>query len=43
MIKQAVRGMLPNNTLSRKMLTRLKVYAGAEHPHGAQQVKAVTL
>ena len=36
MIQQAVRGMLPDNTLCRKMLKRLKVYAGAEHPHAAQ-------
>ena len=38
-ITQAVRGMLPTNRLSRKMLKRLKVYAGSEHPHEAQQVK----
>jgi large subunit ribosomal protein L13 len=37
MIKQAVRGMLPKNNLARGMLRRLKVYAGAEHPHAAQQ------
>ena len=35
-IQHAVRGMLPKNALSRHMLTRLKVYAGAEHPHQAQ-------
>jgi large subunit ribosomal protein L13 len=35
-IKHTVRGMLPHNTLGRKMLRKLKVYAGAEHPHGAQ-------
>ena len=29
--------MLPHNTLGRQMLTKLKVYAGAEHPHAAQQ------
>jgi large subunit ribosomal protein L13 len=33
----AVRGMLPKNKLGRRMLKRLKVYAGAEHPHQAQQ------
>jgi len=38
-ITQAVKGMLPTNRLSRQMLKRLKVYAGAEHPHVAQQVK----
>ena len=36
MIQQAVKGMLPRNTLSRRMFSRLKVYAGAEHPHDAQ-------
>ena len=33
----AVRGMLPKNTLGRNMLKKLKVYAGPEHPHDAQQ------
>ena len=37
-IELAVRGMLPNNKLGRKMLTRLKVYAGPEHPHSAQVI-----
>ena len=36
MIKLAVKGMLPKNTLSRQMFSRLKVYAGGEHPHAAQ-------
>jgi large subunit ribosomal protein L13 len=36
-IMLAVQRMLPRNTLSRHQLTNLKVYAGAEHPHGAQQ------
>ena len=35
-IKQAVKGMLPRNSLGRKMLKRLKVYAGPDHPHSAQ-------
>lgn len=35
----AVKGMLPHNKLGRKMLTKLKVYAGPEHPHAAQQPK----
>ena len=35
-IIQAVKGMLPRTKLGRKMLGRLKVYAGAEHPHAAQ-------
>lgn len=35
-IEQAVKGMLPKNTLGRKQFTKLKVYAGPEHPHQAQ-------
>ena len=35
-IKQAVKGMLPKNKLGKKMLSRLKVYAGPDHPHQAQ-------
>ncbi|WP_048601036.1 50S ribosomal protein L13 [Rubeoparvulum massiliense] len=37
MIELAVRGMLPKGTLGRQQLTKLKVYAGAEHPHAAQK------
>ncbi len=40
-ITQAVRGMLPKNRLARQMITRLKVYTGATHPHGAQQPTVV--
>jgi large subunit ribosomal protein L13 len=36
-IQQAVKGMLPKNVLGRQMLSKLKVYAGAEHPHQAQK------
>ena len=36
-IEQAVKGMLPKNTLGRAMFRKLKVYSGAEHPHAAQQ------
>lgn len=36
-IRRAVRGMLPRNKLGRQQLLKLKVYAGAEHPHQAQQ------
>jgi large subunit ribosomal protein L13 len=36
-IERAVKGMLPKNTLGRKMLTKLKVYAGPDHPHAAQR------
>ena len=38
-VEKAVRGMLPKNSLGRQQLTKLKVYAGAEHPHAAQQPK----
>jgi len=36
-VELAVRGMLPHNRLGRKLIKKLKVYPGAEHPHGAQQ------
>jgi large subunit ribosomal protein L13 len=36
-VELAIRGMLPHNRLGRAMFRKLKVYAGAEHPHGAQQ------
>ena len=36
-VEKAVRGMLPKNTIGRAQLGKLKVYAGAEHPHQAQQ------
>ena len=36
-IRLAVRGMLPKNRLARKQITKLKVYAGPEHPHEAQK------
>lgn len=38
-IEKAVKGMLPANRLGRAMYKKLKVYAGAEHPHGAQGPK----
>jgi len=37
LIRMAVKGMLPKNKLGRKQLKKLKVYAGEEHPHKAQQ------
>ncbi len=37
MIRMAVRGMLPKNSLGRQMLRKLKVYAGPNHPHEAQK------
>jgi large subunit ribosomal protein L13 len=36
-VEIAVRGMLPHNRLGRQLIKKLKVYAGAEHPHAAQQ------
>ena len=42
-VEKAVRGMLPKTTLGRQQLTKLKVYAGAEHPHTAQQPKPFTI
>jgi large subunit ribosomal protein L13 len=43
MIESAVRGMLPKNPLGRAMFRKLKVYAGAEHPHAAQQPQVLEL
>jgi len=40
-IRSAVKGMLPKNILGRHMFKKLKVYAGIEHPHAAQQPKAL--
>jgi large subunit ribosomal protein L13 len=40
-IRSAVKGMLPRNRLARQQLTKLKVYAGPEHPHGAQNPEAL--
>jgi len=42
-VKHAVKGMLPKNRLARKMLTKLKVYAGGEHPHEAQNPQTISL
>ena len=42
-LKFAVRGMLPKNRLGRRMIKKLKIYAGPEHPHQAQQPEAVEL
>ncbi|HSR57693.1 MAG TPA: 50S ribosomal protein L13 [Candidatus Binataceae bacterium] len=41
LIEMAVRGMLPKNRLGRRLFTKLKVYAGAEHPHSAQKPQAL--
>jgi large subunit ribosomal protein L13 len=42
-VEKAVKGMLPKNTLGRAMGMKLKVYAGAEHPHQAQKPRQITL
>jgi len=42
-IEQAVKGMLPKNSLGRKLFTKLKVYAGATHPHDAQKPQSLTI
>jgi large subunit ribosomal protein L13 len=41
LIKKAVKGMLPRNKLASQMLKKLKVYTGSDHPHTAQQPKAL--
>jgi large subunit ribosomal protein L13 len=42
-LESAVRGMLPKNRLGRQMFKKLKVYAGPNHPHSAQQPKTLEL
>lgn len=42
-IQGAVKGMLPRNPLGRAMFKKLKVYAGGEHPHAAQQPQALNI
>jgi large subunit ribosomal protein L13 len=42
-VKLAVKGMLPKNRLSRKLVTKLKIYAGPEHPHGAQKPEPLAI
>ncbi len=42
-LKAAVRGMLPKNVLGRQMLRKMKVYAGPDHPHAAQQPQPLEL
>lgn len=41
LVLHAVKGMLPKNRLGDRLLTKLKVYSGTEHPHGAQQPKTM--
>ena len=43
LVQTAVKGMLPKNKLGRKMYRKLKVYAGGEHPHAAQQPKELKI
>jgi large subunit ribosomal protein L13 len=42
-IRHAVKGMLPKNVLGRQLIKKLKVYAGTEHPHAAQQPETLSL
>ncbi len=42
-LRQAVKGMLPKNTLGRQLLSKLKIYASPEHPHQAQQPRPMAL
>ena len=42
-IRKAVKGMLPRNRLARAQITKLKVYAGPDHPHAAQQPKPLEI
>jgi len=42
-VEQAVKGMLPKNTLGRQLFTKLKVYAGPDHPHQAQQPQSLEI
>lgn len=42
-VEQAVKGMLPKNSLGRQLFTKLKVYAGPTHPHTAQQPEVLTI
>jgi|SRR5919109_1046160 large subunit ribosomal protein L13 len=43
LIRLAVKGMLPKNRLGRKLFTKLKVYAGPEHPHAAQKPQPLNI
>ena len=42
-IEHAVKGMLPHNRLGRRILKKLKIYSGAEHPHAAQKPETMKL
>jgi large subunit ribosomal protein L13 len=43
LIRLAVKGMLPKNRLSRRLVTKLKIYPGPDHPHSAQRPEPLTL
>jgi large subunit ribosomal protein L13 len=43
LLRQAVKRMLPRNALNRKILHKLKIYAGGEHPHQSQKPRPYTL
>ncbi len=43
LLARAIKGMLPKTTLGKQMARKLKVYAGAEHPHRAQRPESITL
>jgi large subunit ribosomal protein L13 len=42
LVEHAVKGMIPHNRLGRSVFTKLKVYAGSEHPHQAQNPTAIS-
>ena len=42
LIKKAVKGMLPKNSLGRQLIKKLKIYSGTDHPHAAQQPKTLS-
>jgi len=42
LVEKAIWGMVPHNRLGRRIITKLKVYAGAEHPHTAQNPELLT-
>jgi large subunit ribosomal protein L13 len=43
LVRLAVKGMLPKNRLSKKLVTKLKIYAGSEHPHEAQKPQPLVI
>ena len=43
LVENAIRGMLPKNTIGRAQIKKLKIYAGPDHPHAAQQPQELTL